>query len=95
MMPFVKPSHTKSRIILLVLLMLCTMTRVGAVGVLWPDDERQFCQDEPDSVSTAGHIFIFQIHNAAIRLLGVQGANGGGQSPIIFSHTYRGPPTIS
>ena len=59
-----------------------------------PDDSSQTCQDDASSAALVGYQVLLSLYKVTTYLFH-QERQTPHQSSVIFSHTYRGPPTLS
>jgi hypothetical protein len=88
----IESSHTKTAVVLLAFIAFSTMMAGHTSVIARSDDQSPALQDDGRFVALVGHQFVLQIYKAGTPLF-YREMPVCRHTPLIFSHTYRGPPS--
>jgi len=87
----IESSYTKTAVVLLAFIAFSTMMAGHTSVIAWSDDQAPTLLDDARFVALVGHQFVLQAYKAGTPFL-YRETPVFRHTPLIFSHTYRGPP---
>ena len=88
----IESSHTKTAVVLLVFIAFSTMMAGHTPVIARSDNQSPALQDDGRFIALVGHQFVLRIYKAGTPFF-TREPPVFRHTPLIFSHTYRGPPS--